>query len=184
MGVLLLTLLITVCVLQSIKPASLRSVFKGAVANSRLLRLRGDEDKSAIIVDDNSTLGVPTDIPKEMKAPFGTREPVLIDGGNSALVINMPKERKGAYNEGNKTTTRIYKQTSTKCKSKKKKRKYKKKKCKGKDSKKRDQGKTVSPRRTRSIRPFVKPAYATKKINFVPPAYAHKTTNKLVSRKF
>lgn len=59
------------------------------------------------------------------------------------------------------------------------KRKKKKKKRKGKKSEPTATTATTKEAgypSTKYIRPFVRPAYATKKINFVPPAYAQKST--------
>lgn len=83
--------------------------------------------------------------------------------------LQLLKEGKGAHNQGDK-----YKIVDL---SQKDKVKGKKSKRKGNKYKKKVGKVTSSPKSTKSIRPFVPPAYATKKINFVPPAYAQKRTS-------
>lgn len=73
---------------------------------------------------------------------------------------------------------RKYKSKKGKRKGKKDKRKGKKGKRKHyKHKKKAKKTTTIVPKITKSIRPYVKPAYATKKINYVPPAYVQKRTS-------
>lgn len=143
------------------------------------LNLREDQNNSAFLDDKNSTLSIFTHMFKEQNETLGSDEPIVIENVISTLTIptNIFRGLKIAY-KGNITEIETTTETSAKCKRKGKKGKCKKK-DRGDDSndeKKREQRTTPLSKSTRSIRPYVKPAYATKKINFVPPAYAQTTT--------